>query len=144
MTTSNPTNKTVVVMRAPSGYGKSTYVKTHFPSAVVCSADDFFVSHGGGTYKFNPRLLGVAHKVCLEKFSKALSEGADLVVVDNTNIRRDWYKDYVRLATEAGYKVFQKVLTTRYTNTHGVPEDKVGQMLADFQTDDTLPHWQEG
>lgn len=135
-------SKQVILVRGSSGAGKSTWIKTNAPTATVCSADDFFVAHGNGTYKFNPSLLGRAHKACLSKFESALSAGDELIVVDNTNIRRSWYKDYVRLAHLAGYEVFQKCLTTRFTNTHGVPEDKVEQMISTFEDDATLPHWQ--
>lgn len=134
--------KTIIVLRGGPGSGKSTWIKGTLPvTAVVCSADDFFVRHGKGTYAFDARLLGRAHKECLNKFEKAISDGVDLIVVDNTNIRKSWYKDYVRFGTEHGYKVFQKCLTTRFVNTHGVPEDKVDKMISDFEVDTDLPEY---
>jgi len=129
-------------MRAASGSGKSTWIKTNFPEATVCSADNFFVSHGKGQYKFNPSLLGAAHKSCLSAFEKALAAGDNVVVVDNTNIRKSWYQDYVKLATAKGYEVFQKCLTTKFQNTHGVPEEKVADMIKNFEEDLTLAHWE--
>jgi len=134
-------NKTVILMRAASGQGKSTWIKNNVPSATVCSADDFFVTHGKGTYKFDAKLLGAAHSSCLRAFEKALTACEPLVVVDNTNIRVAWYKDYVKLAKFHGYSVFQKCLKTRFVNTHGVPEEKVDQMLATFEEDNNLSHW---
>lgn len=134
---------TIIIMRAWSGAGKSTWIQTWVPWATVCSADDFFVRHGNGTYKFDPRLLGVAHKTCLDSFRRAIAAGDAMIVVDNTNIRRSWYKDYVTLGREAGYQVFQKCLKTRFVNTHGVPEDKVSQMMSDFEVDTDLLEYVE-
>lgn len=133
--------KIVVIMRAPSGAGKSTWISTHLPTATVCSADHFFVKHGGGTYKFDPTLLGRAHGSCVAAFKAALARGDAAVVVDNTNLVRKHYKEYVDLAKAAGYTVYQKCLKTQFQNTHGVPDEKVAQMRATFQDDPTLPEY---
>ncbi len=135
--------KQVIIMRAHSGAGKSTWIGENVPTAVVCSADHFFMGHGNakGTYRFDPSQLGRAHKLCLDNFERALSKGEPLVVVDNTNIRVSWYKDYLKLASFHGYEVFQKCLKTRFVNAHGVPEEKVDQMIATFEEDHNLPHW---
>src|SRR5690348_12592645 len=127
--------KQVIVMRAPSGFGKSTWIKTHVPTATVCSADFYF--ERGGSYKFDPTLLGKAHGSCLWAFKEALKRGDEVVVVDNTNLIRKHYKEYVELGKAAGYKVYQKCLKTQFQNTHGVPAEKVEQMKATFQED---PH----
>jgi predicted kinase len=126
-------------MRAISGAGKSTWIKTHVPTATVCSADLYF--ERSGTYKFDPSLLGKAHGSCVYAFKEALARGDEMVVVDNTNLIRKHYKEYVELAKAAGYDVFQKCLKTQFVNTHGVPADKVAQMRASFQDDTTLPEY---
>jgi len=131
--------KQVILMRAASGSGKSTWIKTHVPQATVCSADLYF--ERSGTYQFDSALLGKAHGSCRYAFEQALARGDDLIVVDNTNLIRKHYKEYVDLAKKAGYTVFQKCLKTQFQNTHGVPDDKVAQMRASFQEDPTLPEW---
>lgn len=133
--------KTVILMRAQSGGGKSTWIKTHVPEATVCSADLYF--ERSGSYKFDPTLLGKAHGSCRFAFERALDRGDALVVVDNTNLLRKHYKEYVDLAQKAGYTVFQKCLRTQFQNTHSVPEEKVAQMRASFQEDATLPEYPE-
>lgn len=134
--------KIVILMRAPSGFGKSTWIRNNTvpDKTAVCSADDFFVARGHGKYAFDPKLL--ARKSCLDKFRAAMAANIEVIVVDNTNLRKSWYKDYVSLAKENGYKVFQKcLLTERFVNTHGVPEKKVEQMIASFEVDDSLEHY---
>lgn len=132
--------KTLFIMRAPSGSGKSTWIKTHLPSAVVCSADSYF--YRSGTYRFVPSHLPKAHAACLASATAAMAEGHATVVIDNTNIRREWYRKYVELARDYGYEVFQVCLTTRFQNVHGVPDDKVQQMHDTFEQDDTIPKWE--
>lgn len=131
--------KQVILMRAPSGAGKSTWIKTHVPTATVCSADLYF--ERTGTYKFDPTLLGKAHGSCVWAFKEALARGDETIVVDNTNLIRKHYKEYVELGKAAGYQVFQKCLTTQFLNTHGVPAEKVAQMRESFQEDKTLEEY---
>lgn len=133
--------KQVIIMRAPSGSGKSTWIETHVPTATVCSADFYF--ERSGTYRFDPALLGKAHGSCRYAFEAALKRGDALVVVDNTNLIRKHYKEYVDLGKTYGYEVFQKCLKTQFQNTHGVPDEKVQQMRDSFQEDTTLPEWQD-
>lgn len=133
----------VILMRAPSGFGKSTWIKNNVPRATICSADDFFVRRGNGTYAFDSRLLGAAHKHCLQSFKDAVSRGDEIVVVDNTNLRKSWYKDYVSFAKENSIDIYQKVLKARFVNVHGVPEEKVDQMISSFEEDNDLPHWSD-
>lgn len=141
-TSSTPRGK-LILMRAPSGAGKSTYIKTHLPGALVCSADAFMYDKRTGLYDFKVEKLGWAHKSCFEACEKGMRDGVPVIVIDNTNIQRKWYKNYVDLAKKLGYEVYQKCLTTQFQNVHGVPDEKVAQMRESFEEDPTLPHWQE-
>jgi len=134
--------KRVIILRGISGAGKSTYTSRHFPGAMVCSADQYFISPDGN-YKFDPKKLGSAHGSCKRKFKKALEALEPLVVVDNTNLRRADYKDYVRLAKDHGYEVYQVVLRTQYKNVHGVPESTLERMKKNFEVDTEIPEWPE-
>lgn len=135
--------KTVIILRGASGSGKSTWTAKHAASGVVCSADTFMHNPKTGAYEFSPAKLGWAHKSCLAKFEDAVKRGEELVVVDNTNIKPAWYKDYVALAQSHGYQVFQKVMSGSFQNAHGVPGDKVQQMRDSFVQDTSLPHYEE-
>ena len=124
--------KTVIIMRGQSGAGKSTWIKKNLPSDVtVCSADSYFSR--SGEYKFNPKLLGRAHGSCKEKFTDALIDGDELIVVDNTNTKRSEMEFYVRNARGYGYKVRFVRLDTpvdvaAQRNVHGVPHASVQAM----------------
>lgn len=124
-------------MRGVSGAGKSTYVKTHFPKAFICSADSFFYNEKG-EYLFNPNLLGRAHETCRKKFAKALKNKEPLIVVDNTNTRFWEMKPYINATREVGYKlkfirleIPVEVATGR--NLHNVPEEAIRKMASRMQ-----------
>lgn len=134
----------VEILRGVPGCGKSTYTQGLMvpPRRVeVVSADHFFSR--GGSYVFNPRLLGAAHDACFETFSKLMKRcspvsgwdtaGDLIVVVDNTNTTVRECQRYVATAEEYGWPVEivnircdPKVAAAR--NVHGVPADKVLQM----------------
>jgi predicted kinase len=123
---------TVIIMRGTSGSGKSSYAKKHYPDAVVCSADNFFIQKDG-TYKFRADLLGRAHKTCHESFVKALRNKARTIVVDNTNTTLREYKHYLQDARNYGYDVLFVRLDTPVDvaakrNAHGVPLEAVERM----------------
>ena len=126
------TSKKVVIMRSISGGGKSTYIRKHFPDAIVCSADHFF-DQKDGSYKFNPKLLSVAHKACSMKFGKALKDKVPLIVVDNTNTTMREIRPYVMAAKAAGYEVEviridTPVSVAHQRNSHGVPLASIQRM----------------
>lgn len=126
------TAKKVVIMRGISGSGKSTYIKKHYPDALVCSADHFF-EKDDGSYQFNAKQLGIAHGICMKKFKKALAHGTDLVVVDNTNTKAREFRPYLMAAQHAGYEIEIVRLETPVDvaaarNAHGVPEEAVQRM----------------
>lgn len=149
-------NRQVFILQGVSGAGKSTLALqlTHgLPAgqSVIVSADDFFIDPETRLYKFNPVLLGEAHKVCLRMFVAAVSEHpkADVVVVDNTNCTVEEVARYYALAAAYGYDVtiltvgFETdVLTCATRSVHGVPVDAVigqGDFLASFS--ETMPPW---
>ena len=124
----------VIILRGPSGFGKSTHAKKNFPEyATIISADDFWwrkstvaaqTEHGyfvnpveereGSYYEylFNPAKLGEAHADCMRRFLLALEDGKEpwapedaVVILDNTCIRQWEYAHYVQAAKLAGYVV---------------------------------------
>jgi predicted kinase len=125
-------SKKVILLRGISGAGKSTYTSKHFPGAVVCSADQYFISPDGN-YKFDPEKLGSAHGSCKRKFKKALEANDPLIVVDNTNTTLWEMQPYIQLAAAHGYdvdvirlEVSPELAASR--NLHGVPPEAIKKM----------------
>jgi predicted ABC-type ATPase len=121
--------KTVLIIRAASGAGKSTFanfIQSLYPKAVICCADDHFYDNSGN-YKFDASQLGAAHLNCKRKFEFSLDNGAECVIVANTNVESDHWKFYENYAKSKGYTVFFLILEKRHSNenVHGVPLAKL-------------------
>lgn len=129
-----------VIVRAPSGYGKSTYVKKNFPSYQHLEADMFFIRNG--EYHFDRNKLGSAHKWCQTMTKQALRDARN-VVVSNTSTTLKEVNDYIRILDEvnADNRVCNKPevtvrvirLNKQFQNIHGVPESIVEAMKARMQ-----------
>jgi predicted kinase len=128
----------VIVLAGIPGSGKSTlckrlvndYVSKGF-SVEVCSADDFFMK--SGTYQFDFKLLGSAHKMCQGLFKGALERNTDIVIVDNTNVRSQDRKFYCKLAESYSYTTVLEVLRgdvdiCEQRNVHSVPREAIERM----------------
>jgi predicted kinase len=119
--------KKLVIMRGLPGSGKSTYVRTNFSDAVICSADNFFMCDGQFVYEASR--VGEAHEQCKLRALEALSSNEALVIIDNTNSRYWEYEFYLALARVFGYDsvvidLFDGGLTDEELvarNIHGVP-----------------------
>jgi len=138
--------KRVIILRGLPGCGKSTLQKRDYPTAVVASADQYFMV--GEEYRFNPALLGEAHGACCRTVIGALQAGESLVVVDNTAISVAEVAPYVLLAQAYGYAV--EIVTLRCDpavaaarNTHGVPADVILKRIAPAMAaaEAQLPPW---
>lgn len=146
--------KYVLIVRGIPGSGKSSYASSlvdkksrlHSTNGVVVSADNYFI-RPDGKYDFNYRLISSAHKYCFSEFMKNINNGVKLIVVDNTNIKHDHYKNYVIAAKEHGYMVKTKVLgepaiinkdesfvkICAERNSHGVPIETIRKMFYAFE-----------
>jgi predicted kinase len=144
------THPQIHILRGLPGSGKSTWVTNGVRSgelsgiAVVCSADDFRFDDEG-RYVFNPKANAEVHARCFERFIDALRERrANHIVVDNTNVRRFEYANYVRVALLAGVPPANIHEISMHTdprqlpvrtlmkwaerNVHNVPLDAIEQM----------------
>lgn len=135
---------TVTIMIGLPKSGKSTYIKRYLASAVVVSADHFFMDVDG-TYRFDPQLLGEAHQACFRNFMAALMKGLD-VVVDNTNTQNWERAPYVMAALAYGHRLQwvhvaaeADVCCARSDNGHGVPEKVIRNLESYFEA--PLPFW---
>lgn len=141
--------KHVIILQGVPGSGKSFYanefVARTSAKSVVCSADDYFVQLGGGTYLFDFKKLGEAHGACFRKFIAAVQEGIEVVVVDNTNTTAIEIAPYVLGGEAHGYtveiiRVVCDPAVAAARNSHGVPEKSIRAMadrIASFQA----PPW---
>lgn len=134
-------------MRGAPGYGKSTYRKTHYPDAVIASADLYFTDDDGN-YNFVMAEIARAHSYCWDVFEDAIHRGEVLIVVDNTNVKVKDFKRYVEAAKAAGYEVEIvrlecSVETAVKRGIHSVPLHAV-QRMAESLRNSTLPDgWTE-
>jgi hypothetical protein len=116
--------KKVILIRAVSGAGKSTFAEMLAPDSCICCADDFFTDEQGN-YNFDASKLGQAHKACRDKYLKLVDHPyVDLIVVSNTNTKESDYKFYLDEAEKRGIMVFSLVLENRHggKNIHGLPD----------------------
>ena len=97
-------------MRAIPGSGKSIFAKrlmskaqAENKTAIICSADDFFIELGKGQYKFDPSKIADAHKHCFRKFIQAIQNKIDLIIVDNTNLSAWELSPYKAYAEDQDY-----------------------------------------
>jgi predicted kinase len=155
----------VIVLRGVSGVGKSTFQKTFYPEAIVCSADAYFINDKG-EYHFDGSKLSEAHACCMRIFinsCKKLSENGDarswanyeaprddypIVVVDNTNISVIEIAPYIAVAQAYGIKsriitlTVEKPETAAARNVHGVPDATVKTMMVRMMdAQQQFPSW---
>lgn len=139
-------SKTVVIMRGIPGSGKSTFIKNKYPTAVVCSADNFYMKEVDGvmTYCYDTTKTSEAHSWNFGEFVKALKSRAPVIVVDCTNIKPGSYQHYVRIATSFKYDVVVNEILVKTEeqlalcvkrNVHNVPAEIIKKMLDTWQAD---------
>ena len=134
------------IMQGLPGSGKSTLARDLViqHNATVCSADHYFerVVDGVTHYNFNAKKLGAAHQSCRDLAEKAMIEKRN-VVIDNTNLTYKECKAYIELAKKYGYDCTIETPKTPWANnpeecatknTHGVPLEKLKEMLAKKQS----------
>jgi predicted kinase len=137
----------LIVMRGIPGSGKSTKAKELVGEGIIHSTDDVIESQGDynkffaamfESKDFTP--LSRAHSTNLKNAIKSLKEGLSPVIVDNTNIKQNESKAYVKAALELGLSdnnikfvdigtngLSAEILAER--NTHGVPLEKIQSMI---------------
>ena len=146
--------KKVIILRAPSGTGKSTYAKTNYGGANIMSSDDFWkLLDPTKTYQenFNMKRLGEAHSWNLRRFINLLNSAEYVdnytIVVDNTNTTVAEIAPYYAAALAFGWEpeiislvVHPDIAFER--NVHGVPKEAHrAQVERFYRAFDDIPPW---
>lgn len=121
--------KKLIVCRGSIDAGKSEKAReiaNLHEGAVILSADDFFMSDDG-KYQFDERLIESAHVWNRNRCAKSMKQGKDLIVIDNLNLKKREYQEYLDLAELNKYESFQVICS----GSAGLQED--------FLT----PHWDD-
>jgi len=140
--------KQLIIMRGISGSGKSTIAKTLVGKGKIFSTDDFFMQ--GDKYFFDPKKIGLNHKLNQERTEEAMKQGVSPIVIDNTNTQAWEMKPYVTLADKYGYEVTIKEARTpdieelmkrqesRKQSNKSLSRDVVERMIARYQPNITV------
>ncbi|XP_061685817.1 NEDD4-binding protein 2 isoform X2 [Syngnathoides biaculeatus] len=135
--------KVLVLLRGPPGSGKSTLARAfleHNPGGVALSTDDYFTFQG--RYRFDPAALGQAHEWNHQRAKEAFENGANPIIIDNTNMQGWEMKPYVVQALKHNYKVLFRETDTWWKNKprelerrskHGVTAETIRRMLNGYE-----------
>ena len=101
----------------------------------IYSADMFF-EIDLGTYKIDPTKLKYAHEWCIKQVEDRMKASVQKIFVANTFTQEWEMENYFKLAEVNGYRVHSIIVENRHggENIHGVPREKVEQMVDRFQT----------
>jgi len=155
---SNNADQSIIVLRAISGAGKTTFAHKLVQSRrhelvsgqwihggyVIVGADDLFTDEETGEYRFDPAKIGAAHGYCFQRAIEAVRRGFT-VIVDNTNTTVAEIAPYMLLAQ--AYGIPARVITLRCDvetahgrAKHGASREAIKQMHADLEAA-VLPSW---
>ena len=133
--------KVVYIMRGVPGSGKSTIAAEMARTfdGKVHSTDEYFTDESG-QYSFDRSRIKEAHQKNFEAFQTSLQQELPVVIVDNTNIKRWEFENYVKIAQESGYAIREinaptpELEEALARNLHGVPEEAIRRMLEGFES----------
>jgi ABC-type oligopeptide transport system ATPase subunit len=115
--------KTVIMMRAVSGSGKTTISRCIISALTqagltigIHSTDEFFMV--GNRYVFEIEKLAEYHRKNLENFTADLQKGIDAVICDNMNLLPWQSESYTNAAREHGYRILFLNFLTRGLEKH--------------------------
>ena len=128
----------LIIMRGLPGSGKSTTAK--MLDGYIASTDDYFML--GKAYLFDPSLLFNAHVWNQDRVEKGMRLCRSPIIVDNTNIRLNDMKPYIKLAEIYNYEIEVKESDAPWKNipeicfnhcTHKVPLEKIVKMYNQWE-----------
>lgn len=132
-----------VIMRGIPGSGKSSFNRAlkelceqNGLRLSIHSTDEYFMVDD--VYQFDQRKLDCYHTLNKDAFDASLNKCVHVVTVDNTNLRKREYGEYIRSAREKGAYVLAVVFYPDLVEnhfkrqTHGVPLDVLESMIEKF------------
>ncbi len=126
------------IMRGVPGSGKSTIAKVIVgKDGIIHCTDDLRMKTG--KYVFDPVESKIQHRANFRYFCRSLRRKLPVVICDNTNIRWDSFKKYIRAAQNAGYLVaivtipHPTAASAARRTSHNVPIDVIKKMINDWQ-----------
>ena len=131
----------LILIRGVPGSGKTTMahaIRKCYPpgKAVVHEADDFFLDENG-IYRYDPKNIQYAHELCRQNTLKDLQDGLT-VIVSNT-FTRWWEIQHYLTPLEDSWKIYPRYIYVApfnhnpFPNAHGVPPEKVQEMIKRFE-----------
>ena len=125
------------IIRGLPGSGKTTLART-LSERYECAyyeADQYFEQDG--EYRFDPKMLYMAHHECFTKTMADLQEGND-VIVSNTFTTLKEMRDYIDCAMAEGHMVHVIHCEGDYGSIHNVPIASVERMRGRWLTNSQL------
>ncbi len=138
----------IIFMRGIPGSGKTPWAVERFgndPKAAILSSADFFMKDG--KYNWVASKTPQSHSWNLNRFRKAIKEGKETIVVDNTNIKAWEMQEYLNiLELFPEYEVFQKVMEidpeeAQFCSVHSVPLYALDRMDRMFENVENMEHY---
>ena len=129
-------SKSVFLIRGLPGSGKSTLANQLadlLGTADWYEADDYFIQFDG-SYRFLPRLLGLAHDRCQQLFLNACKEQSPHIIVSNTFTTNNEMEFYLETAKTYGYRTTVIHCEGNYGSIHNVPEETIAKMKARWES----------
>jgi len=115
--------KNIIILKACSYAGKSTFAELISEPKIIVSADFFYEKEG--RYDFDATKIGQAHASCRKAFDEALiNPVVHNIVVANTNTKPSDYEYYVKEGEKVGARITYVILERRHDNKndHNIPE----------------------
>ena len=138
----------IIFMRGIPGSGKTPWAIENFgntPNAAILSSADYFMKDG--QYFWVAAKTPQSHSWNINRFKKALMDGKETIVVDNTNIKAWEMQKYLNiLENYPEYEVFQKVMEMDpvhavHISFHNVPFYALERMDEDFEVVENMAHF---
>ncbi len=142
--------KLCLILRGLPGTGKSYLSKEYLAfiakafngdedQTVILSSDDYFIHDK--VYHFDKDSLADAHKWNWDRFKAEVEKATPFIIVDNTNIKKFHYYQYLDYAQRNDY--FVAIVTIPHNDTtdkelaerniHGVDRDTIRRMRSSFE-----------